>query len=139
MPVKPILGALVLSDHIYIDGASGKKVIAGTFNHLTAREFPTQFSTTKFAFISLTDVHGTVPLVLRYVDLKTNATLLELADIEVASDDPLATVEVVVEVPRLPMPHEGAYAFEVHAGNELLGFVRLFVSRADFDDEAGDE
>lgn len=131
MGIRPILQALVLADHIYIDANTGKKVIAGTFNHLTSTEFPTTFGRNKFAFISLTDVHGSVPVELRYVDLSNNETLFELKHLEVQSADPLETVEMVVEVPSLPMPHEGAFAFEVHAAGEIIGAMRVFVSRAE--------
>lgn len=129
MGIRPVLQALVLADHVYIDANTGKKVIAGTFNHLTAQEFPTTFGRNKFAFISLTDVHGKVPVSLRYVDLSTNEPLFEMKDLEVESSDPLETVEMVVEVPSLPMPHEGAFAFEIHAAGEIVGSLRIFVSR----------
>ena len=126
---KPILQALVLADHVYTDKHSGKKVIAGTFNHLSASQFPAQFSRSTWAFICLTDVQGKVEVNLRYVDLSTNELLMETKAITVTSRDPLASPELMVEVPPFPMPHEGVYAFEVHVGGEMLGSVRVQVSK----------
>lgn len=129
MAIKPILQALLLADHVYIDSGTGKKVIAGTFNHLTASEFPSMFERRKFAFLSLTEVRGNVAVMLRYVDLATNDVLMEIPNLSVTEKDPLQTVEIVVEIPHFPMPHPGAYAFEAHAEGELLGFLRIFVSK----------
>jgi hypothetical protein len=129
MNVRPILQALVLADHIYIDAKTGKKIIAGTFNHLSSPEFPSFFGRSTFAFLSLTDVHADVPITLRYVDLSTNETLLELRDLKMESPgDPLATVEMVIELPRFPMPHPGIFAFEVFAYDEPVGALRVHVT-----------
>ena len=135
MAVKPVLQALVLADHVYIDGSTGKKVIAGTFNHLTSSEFPSTFDHHKFAFLSLTGVRETVPITLRFVDLSNNDVLTEFRGLEVTEKDPLRTVEMVVEIPSLPMPHPGAFAFEALAEGELLGFLRLFISAHDEEED----
>ena len=132
MNVRPILQALVLADHVYIDAKTGKKIIAGTFNHLAAPSFPSHFGRTTYAFISMTEVHGTTPVTLRYTDLSTSETLLEIRDLPMeAPNDPLATVEMVVELPRFPMPHEGIFAFEVYAHDEPIGSLRIQVSKSD--------
>jgi hypothetical protein len=138
MNVRPILQALVLADHVYIDAKTGKKIIAGTFNHLAAPNFPSAFGRTTYAFISMTEVHGTTPVTLRYTDLSTSETLLEIRDLPMeAPNDPLATVEMVVELPRFPMPHEGIFAFEVYAHDEPIGSLRIQVSKSD-EDEVSD-
>jgi len=36
---------------------------------------------------------------------------------------------LAVEVPPFPMPHEGVYAFELHAGGEMIGARRIRVAR----------
>lgn len=122
----PVLQALVLADHVYDDRQTRKKVIAGTFNQLWSKQFPDRFSRTTFAFISLTDVRGEQKLMLRYVDLADNAVLME-THFAVRSGDPLESVEIVIEIPPFPMPHPGAYAFEVLAGSEPLGSLRMTV------------
>ena len=138
MSVRPILQALVLADHVYIDAKTGKKIIAGTFNHLAAPNFPSFFGRTTYAFISMTEVHGNTPVTLRYTDLSNSETLLEIRDLPMeAPNDPLATVEMVVELPRFPMPHEGIFAFEVYAYDEPVGSLRIQVSKSD--EEHADE
>jgi len=131
MNVRPILQSLVLADHIYIDAKTGKKIIAGTFNHLAAPGFPSEFGRTTYAFISMTEVHGNTPITLKYTDLSNSETLLEIRDLPMeAPNDPLATVEMVVELPRFPMPHEGIFAFEVYAHEEQIGSLRIQVSQS---------
>jgi hypothetical protein len=143
MNVRPILQSLVLADHIYIDAKTGKKIIAGTFNHLAAPEFPSSFGRTTYAFISMTEVHGNTPVTLKYTDLSNSETLLEIRDLPMeAPNDPLATVEMVVELPRFPMPHEGIFAFEVYAHEEQIGSLRIQVSLSKDEvlaDESDDE
>lgn len=77
-----------------------------------------------YAFVSLTDVHGTVPLEMRYRDLATEAILFGIS-FQVASEDPLDTVEAVVPVPPLPTPHAGAFALELLTNGEPLGALRI--------------
>lgn len=128
MVKKPTLQALVLADHIYVE-QTGKKIIAGVFNRLWSDKFPTKLNRPTWAYVCLTDVQGSVPISLRYTDLRTNEVLLGTKPIIAKSTDPLASGELVVEVPPLPMPHEGTYAFEVFAEDESIGSLRITVSK----------
>ncbi|MBI1903827.1 MAG: hypothetical protein HYS13_22210 [Planctomycetia bacterium] len=130
MPTKPILQALVLADHVYVDAHTGKKIIAGTFNRLSAAKLPDDFDRSTYVFVSLTEVHGRTPLELRYVDLATQDVLMQ-TNVTVESDDPLQTHEIVQEVPPFPMPHEGEYSFEVLWNGELLGSLRVHVQQVE--------
>lgn len=126
---KPVLQALVLADHVYVDQFTGKKVLAGTFNHIWATEFPTKLSQQSWAYVCLTEVKGQVPIVLRFSDLSSNEVLMETNEAEVRADNPLSSVEMIVQVPPFPMPHEGAFAFELYSRHALLGSLRIQVSR----------
>lgn len=125
----PVLQALILADHVYEDAGTGKKIIAGTFNALWSATFPQNFSRPTFAYVCLTDIRGGVRISLKYVDLASDQVLMETAPIEISSPDPLQSVELCFPIPTFPMPHPGAYAFEVHAGSTLLGFLRIKVNR----------
>jgi hypothetical protein len=133
LPHKPILQALVLADHIYVDAETGKKIIAGTFNELCAAEFPTQFAHVTFAYLCLTDLRGEAELDLRYVDLSDGEILMQLEGVRVAAPSPLESTELILEVPEFPMPGPGSFALEVHCAGELLGFLRINVREADGD------
>ncbi len=141
---KPVLQALLLADHVYQDKGTGKKVIAGVFNQLNltkpkpappdaaqATTGPRPLSAadasrpgSPMVFISLTEVRGVAELELRYVDLSNNGVLLT-AKFPVQSNDPLKTVEAVVPVPPLPVPHPGVYALELLHEDEPLGALRI--------------
>jgi len=131
VPIKPTLQALVLADQIYQDATTGKKVIAGTFNALWTKELPTRFGRETWAYVSLTNLLGEAEVQLRYVDLTNNSVLMETNKISVSSDDRLRTVEMVLPIPRFPMPHAGVFAFEVYAGGDLIGSHRIMVGQVE--------
>lgn len=127
-PLKARLQALVLADQLYLDARTGKWVVAGIFNTLHASEFPTLFNARTYAFLSLTDIVGPKELVIRYRDMQDFTILMETAPATIqAPPDRLATVNLGIPIPGFPMPHAGAYAFELHMDGEELGSVRMTV------------
>ena len=62
--------------------------------------------------------------------LETNEVSFCAARMEVACDDPLATVELVLPVPPLPRT-PGHYALELLYENELIGSHRVTVQEVD--------
>src|SRR3972149_3657098 len=130
MNSAPVLQAILLADQVYRDAATGKVIIAGTFNHLWAPGFPTDFGRTTFVYLSLAELHGTVELSLRFVNLRDERVLMETTLPPVSSNAPLRGGEIVAEVPPIPMPAPGAYAFELYAGPERLGALRIQISQA---------
>jgi hypothetical protein len=139
VPIEPVLQALLLADNVYTDAGTGKRIIAGTFDSLRAAELPATFDRVTAAYICLTEVRGEIGVVLRYVDLDDNEVLMEHGPTQVRSDDPLASVDFVVPVPPIPMPHPGVFAFEVHSRNELLGFLRITVVQVEPEEHGGEE
>ena len=143
---KPVLQAMVLADHVYRDADTGKHIICGTF---TVQLFgkpntepapdsedggkrhrfvgPVTRAGTPFLYIALVEVHGNVPLELKFVDL-SDATVLFEAHLVVASHDPIAISEYV-----MPMPHQiltgkaGNYTLDLLHDNAILGSWRLSV------------
>jgi hypothetical protein len=105
----------------FAEGAAPPGVPPG-LRRLTAADV--QKAGSPYAFVSLTDVHGTVPLELRYRDLSNEAILLGI-NFQVGAEDPLDTVEAVIPVPPLPTPHAGVYALELLCGGEPLGALRI--------------
>jgi len=125
--IKPIIQALLLADHVYFDAESGKCIIAGSYNGFCVRTVPGIHNKPSVMYLCLTEVRGKTDITLRYVDLSNNKVLLEYGPLAVESDDPMEVLEMTVQVPEIPIPRYGTYAFEVHAWNELLGFLRVSV------------
>lgn len=144
--VKPVLQALLLADHVYVDEATKKRVIAGTFNRLVV--IPKGLAPTKVSdrgeqrqvllgglqagsptvYISLTEITKKSEFVLRLVNLEHDKVLIQI-EFTISSDDPLATVEVAVPMPSLPQI-PGTYALELLTENEPLGSHRLTIVEA---------
>jgi hypothetical protein len=153
--LKPVLQALIVADRVYRDAGSGKHIIAGTFNRVLIVRNPSppkeqqQGEATKlygglnsgspYAFISLTDVRGDTKLTLRYVDLQDNNALFQ-GEASVNAKSPLDTVEIVLPLPMLPMPHPGVYALELLCNEEPIGSLRIMaVETAAPDSEKNNE
>lgn len=141
--VKPVLQALLLADHVYEDKSTGKKIICGVFNRvffsrakkitrevvdgeIKARVKGGEESGSPFAFVSLTEVRGSVEFSVRYVELADDQTLLHTT-FRVESDDPLVTVELILPLPKLPVRKPGTHALELLCDDELLGSLRVQV------------
>jgi hypothetical protein len=148
--VKPVLQALVLAERVYED-RSGKKIIAGTFNRVKfstrplVREIENPDGTKRtivpggmhggspYAYMSLTDVCDGTTLHLHFVNLTKNEVLFANA-VCISNSDRLATIELVVALPPLPIKTEGTYAFEVVCDEEILGSCRIQAEELTFPD-----
>ncbi len=140
--MKPVLQALVVADRVYEDKATGKKIIAGTFSRLLFRKPAQQGQPlsippsgaqagSPFAYISLTDIHGVANLTLRYVrldDLEARP-IFQTDGINVKCEDRLATVELAIPLPPLPIT-KGVFAVEILCEGELLGSHKIVVAEA---------
>lgn len=77
-----------------------------------------------FVYLSLTELQGSGKFELRYVDLNENSLVFGTA-FEVSCRDPLETIQIVIPLPPLPIPHEGVFALELLCDGELLGSHRV--------------
>ena len=98
--MKPILQALILADHIYRDAATGKHIIAGTFNQVVFQKGGAKPKTVEvggeekqvvpggmqvgspYVYVSLTDLRGKAQCVLRYVNRDPELLVGVLGDID---------------------------------------------------------
>jgi len=141
--MKPILQALLVADRIYEDRATRKKIVAGIFHHIGfIKAVPVEVvekdgvkhqfvpggihAGSPYAYISLTEIRGTQPFVLRYVRLADETPLFQ-TEFQIQCDDPLQTVEVVAPLPPLPAVEPGTYALELLWGIEPIGTFRIQV------------
>ncbi len=150
--MKPVLQALLLAERVYQDTTTGKKVIAGTFNRLCFKRGPQKPQEIEIdgvkrqvipdemqvgspcAFISLTEIRGTIACVLRYVDLEDDKPLLQ-CEFHIHCDDPLKTVEVVLPMPPLPTTKAGIHALELLCDDEPVGSLRIIVEELEENDD----
>jgi hypothetical protein len=81
-------------------------------------------------YIALTDVHRTIPLRVRFVDLSdiTEAVSRFEIGLEVNSPDPLAVTELVIPMPRLPVTGAGTFSIDLLYQGEILGSWRIVVT-----------
>ncbi|MFH1919600.1 MAG: hypothetical protein ABIP48_06950 [Planctomycetota bacterium] len=153
--MKPVLQALLLADRIYEDKATGKKIVAGIFQAVFFKKaedlkaelekrgvsgagMPGGFHAgSPYAYISLTDLRGTQPFVLRYVDLGEDKPVFEAA-FTVSSDDPLKTVEIIAPLPPLPTTKAGTFALELLWNDEPLGSFRVTVKELQIEGTSDD-
>ena len=121
---RPILQAFLLADYVYQDTDTGKKIIAGTFNRISAPSFPVVYPFCT-AFISLTDVKGTISLELQFRNLKTNEVIATFGGIDLHAEDPHQTVELTSQIHGLVFPDSGIFSIDVVHDEEILGSFRL--------------
>lgn len=143
---KPVLQAMVLADQVFQDRLSGKFIIVGTFSRILVRkpeespdevgseihgernvilEPPTEIGS-PYLYLALMEVHGRVPIQLKFVDLADARVLFEV-QLVIESADPVLVAEYCVPLPRLPANSAGAFSLDLVHDGELLGSWRVAV------------
>lgn len=145
--MRPVLQALLLADHAYKDVLTNKIIICGTFNTMLMASpgqavvmgippvpVPGMSAGSPWVYMSVTEIHGSADLTLRYVDLDDHSVLLQLG-MKVETSSPLETVEMIVPLPGLPIPHAGVYAVELCCGQgkriEPIGSYRVRIVKTE--------
>ncbi|HUR55014.1 MAG TPA: hypothetical protein VMZ71_12855 [Gemmataceae bacterium] len=118
----PTLQSLWLVDRVEFDETTRKVNLLGLFDQIAVTP-GADFTTGASVFFALRGVHGEAQLTLFYVDLEDGEALLE-RPLRVEGS-PLETTDFSVRVNRIPVPHAGSYAWELHCGSELLGTARV--------------
>ncbi len=152
--MKPVLQALLLADHVYVDRDSGKPIIAGVFHTLIFVKnalkpdqdsgehklpiSPTGFQAgSPFCYINLTEVHGEQHFELRFVDLSSDRALLRVP-FAVKTPSPLSQANLILPLLKLPADKPGVFALELTWKDEPLGSYRVNVedgSKKEGDDD----
>ena len=143
---KPVLQAMVLADNVYKDERTGKHIIAGTFTAIFAAnpespggEHHDAASGQKlkkiadprrmgspYLYLALRDVHGTVPIELRYVRLADSSLVFKIV-VNVTSPDPVEVMEYAIPIPLLPSDKAGVFSLDALYEDEILGSWRISV------------
>lgn len=120
-----VLQSILLCDRVYIDAASGKMVLAGTFHKIAVAEFPASYAEGAVLYLAFREVREEIPVSVEFVDVADNRALYTFRTFRVPQADVFETVEVALPLPTLHLPHEGRYAFDVFTGSTFLGTFRL--------------
>jgi hypothetical protein len=151
----PTLQAMVLAERVYVDRATNKYLIVGTFGVLAYKRGeprPTAESSgepgselvgpvrvvsrdevaqagTPCLYLALRGIRGPTVLRLRYQRLDDETVLFE-GKIDVECQDPVSLVELSVDLPSLLAP-SGPYSLDLLCDGRLLGQWRLNVVEED--------
>ncbi len=140
---KPILQAMVLAEHIYQDGTTGKFVIAGTFASVAFQRPPAtpppaagQQQTmplsrveqmgSPYLYLAMSEIYGEIPIAIRFRHSEDTANVFEI-NLQIGSKNPAFIAEYKVPLPPLPVSKEGAYSLDLLYQNEVLGSWRVNV------------
>ena len=117
-----VLQALWLLDEVEFDEDTQRVTLRGIFNSIRVEDGAGAASGAA-VFFAVRGVHDEVRLTLRYVDLRTNMTLIT-RPVRVEGT-PLDTIDFTVRVNEMPVPHAGVYVWELLCGEDVLGSVRV--------------
>lgn len=143
---NPYCLAMVLSDGVHRDPATGKFTILGTFSTVGAQSYPVPLQF--FIYFAVTDGLGRVTLRVQLID--ASAGLVDAQDeqeqegrvflqnLEREFSSPFMVLEGVMGV-QLHLPKPGQYHCELWADDELLMSRRLIATIVGKDMEEGEQ
>jgi len=114
----PSVNSLILADHVYRDGESGKWVIAGTFNNIFTNTLPIQYPLMD-VFFQITNVHQPVDLHLRIEQADSGRVVLDVGG-PISSPSKLDVVEKKVSLMGFPLEQAGKYWVQLLSNEEIL-------------------
>lgn len=121
----PTLISLLICDQVIDDRMTNKKSAIGLFNTIFTPSLPMRIQ--QFAVMAtLTEITSRTPLELRLVRDSDNEALLRTHG-NVTAPSPLAMVDLVFSLHGARLDQPGQYAFELWAGDQLLGRRRFHV------------
>lgn len=118
----PVLVATLICDVAVTDPTTGKRNLIGIFDKIHATKFPAQRPV--FVYIKLTDAEGDYEISVRYTQRNTSSVLAE-AKGRAKFLDRMASSDIYIEFPPLPIPEAGRYEFEIYANGVYLGAAFL--------------
>lgn len=116
--VVPVLVAALVCDVAVADPSTGKKNLIGIFDRVTVGRFPTRRQIS--LYIKVTDAEGYYQIKIRYAQANSRQVLAE-AEGELAARDPLASSDLYIQFPPLPIPEQGRYEFQIWFNSMFLG------------------
>ena len=125
MPHPPEVLAMILCDQIITDVHTNKKSLIGLFDQVETASLPCVLHELH-VYVSLTDGHGRLPLVLTCI-VGDGGDELFRGDSEVEFCDPLQVVELQFIFPNARFPRAAEYRFQLSALGQVLRERKFFV------------
>ena len=135
--MKPKVQAILLADHVYKDEFTGKYIVSGIHNtyllnpNAKPDRVPDDGSAAipmdmhragaPYAYVNLTEFNGKFDFELRYLSLTKDQVLARLP-FQMASYDPLKTIEFGAAVPSVPKVVD-TIALELLCDGEVIGSI----------------
>ena len=116
--VVPILVAALVCDVAVADPSTGKKNLIGIFDKINVGKFPT--GRPMSLYVKITDADGYYQTEVRYVQV-SSGKIMAGARGELQANSKLASPEILIYFPPLPIPEEGRYEFQIWANKVFLG------------------
>lgn len=116
--VVPVLVAALVCDVAVADPSTRKKNLIGIFDRIHIGKFPTQRPIS--LYVKITDADGYYQTEIKYVQVSSGKLMAEARG-ELQANNKLASPEILIHFPPLPIPEEGRYEFQIWANNMFLG------------------
>jgi len=120
--VVPVLVAAIVCDVAVKDPSTGKVSLIGIFDRISVLNFPTKRPLS--LYVKLTDAEGNYDFNVKYVQVESMKNLAGAGGSFVFKDR-LASSDLFISFPPLPIPEEGRYEFQIWANSVFLG--RAFI------------
>jgi hypothetical protein len=116
--VVPVLVAALVCDVAVADPSTNKKNLIGIFDRISVGKFPTKRPMS--LYVKVTDADGYYQTEVRYVHVSSGKVMAEARG-ELQANNKLASPEILIHFPPLPIPEEGRYEFQIWANKMFLG------------------
>ena len=116
--VVPVLVAALVCDVAVTDPNTGKNNLIGIFNRVNVGKFPT--TRRMSLYVKVTDAEGDYDTEVRYVQVGSGKVLAQ-AQGKLHSANRLASIDLLIQFPPLPIPAEGRYEFQIRVNSVFLG------------------
>jgi hypothetical protein len=116
--VVPVLVATLVCDVAVADPSTGKKNLIGIFDTVNVGKFSTRRPVS--LYVKVTDAEGYYQTEVRYVQVSSGEVLAKAVG-ELNSKSRLASIDVIMNFPPLPIPKEGRYEFQIWMNSMFLG------------------
>jgi len=116
--IVSVLVAALICDVAVLDPSTRKKNLIGIFDRVNVGKFPTTRSMS--LYLKVTDAEGDYDTEVRYVQVGSGKVLAQ-AQGKLHSANRLASIDLLIQFPPLPIPAEGRYEFQIRANSVFLG------------------